>query len=88
MTLINKDKFLNGVGKAVDGVNSTADHVDQFIKDKQIDQKINSAINKTEGFIKENQLDKKAQKAVNTLGRGIKAAGEKMENAFDKNKSN
>ena len=108
MALINKDKFLNGMGKAVDGVNSTAEHVDKFIKDKQIDQKISSAINKTEGFIKDNeidkkinsavnktedfikdnQLDKKAQKAVNTLGRGIKAAGEKMENAFDKNKTN
>lgn len=108
MAFINKEKFLSGVGKAVDGANIAASHVDNFIKDKKIDQKFNEAVNKTEdfikekeidrkfnsvvdkteNFIKENEIDKKTQKAVNTLGRGMKAAGEKMENAFDKKDSN
>lgn len=108
MAFINKDKFLSGVGKAVDGANSAASHVDNFIKEKKIDEKFNKAVNKTEdfikekeidkkinsvvdkteNFIKEKEIDKKTQKAVNTLGRGIKTAGEKMENAFDKKDSN
>ncbi len=39
MTLINKDKFLHGVGKAVDVANNTADKVDNYIKENEIDKK-------------------------------------------------
>ena len=40
MSLINKEKVLNGVGKAVDVTNKTADKVEDFVKEKQIDKKI------------------------------------------------
>lgn len=40
MSLINKEKVLNGVGKAVDITNKTADKVEDFVKEKQIDKKI------------------------------------------------
>ena len=39
MTLINKDKVLHGVGKAVDAANNTADKVDNYIKENEIDKK-------------------------------------------------
>ena len=39
MTLINKEKFLNGVGKAVDVTNKAADKVETFVKEKEIDKK-------------------------------------------------
>lgn len=39
MALINKDKILQGVGKAVDAANNAADKADQYIKDNDIDKK-------------------------------------------------
>ena len=44
MSLINKEKVLNGVGKAVDITNKTADKVEDFVKEKQIDKKIEGLI--------------------------------------------
>ena len=39
MTLINKEKFLNGVGKAVDVTNNAADKAENYIKEHEIDVK-------------------------------------------------
>lgn len=39
MTLINKEKFLNGVGKAVDATNNAADKAEAYIKEHEIDKK-------------------------------------------------
>lgn len=52
MTLINKDKFLNGVGKAVDVANNAADKADQFIKDNEIDKKAKNVANEFADGIK------------------------------------
>ena len=52
MTLINKDKFLNGVGKAVDAANNAADKADQFIKDNEIDKKAKNVANEVADGIK------------------------------------
>lgn len=52
MTLINKDKFLNGVGKAVDAANNAADKADQFIKDNEIDKKAKNVANEFADGIK------------------------------------
>ena len=40
MSLINKEKVLNGVGKAVDVTNKAADKASSFVKEKEIDKKI------------------------------------------------
>jgi len=39
MTLINKEKVLNGVGKAVDVTNNAADKAGNYIKEHEIDKK-------------------------------------------------
>ena len=39
MSLINKEKVLNGVGKAVDVTNKAADKASSFVKEKEIDRK-------------------------------------------------
>ena len=39
MSLINKEKVLNGVGKAVDVTNKAADKASSFVKEKEIDEK-------------------------------------------------
>lgn len=52
MTLINKDKFLNGVGKAVDAANNAADKADQFIKENEIDKKAKNVANEFADGIK------------------------------------
>lgn len=40
MALINKDKVLQGVGKAVDAANNAADKTENFIKENEIDKKV------------------------------------------------
>lgn len=39
MALINKEKVLNGVGKAVDATNKAADKTENYIKEHEIDKK-------------------------------------------------
>ncbi|MFR5388364.1 MAG: hypothetical protein ACLTGR_05930 [Eubacterium sp.] len=39
MSLINKEKVLNGVGKAVDATNKAADKASSFVKALEIDTK-------------------------------------------------
>lgn len=39
MTLINKEKVLNGVGKAVDAANNAADKAASYAKEKELDKK-------------------------------------------------
>ena len=39
MSLLNKEKVLNGVDKAVDAVNSTADKAENYIKENELDKK-------------------------------------------------
>lgn len=52
MSLINKEKFLNGVGKAVDVTNKAADKVGTFVKDNELDKKAKNAAKKAEKGIK------------------------------------
>lgn len=104
MTFINKEKFLNGVGKAVDVANNAADKVSEFAKEKEIDKKImaaadkvenfakekeidkkvTSAVDKVENFVKEKEIDKKASNIAHSVGTGIKKAGSKIEETFEK----
>lgn len=46
MSLINKEKVLNGVGKAVDVTNKAADKASSFVKEKEIDKKAMKAAEK------------------------------------------
>lgn len=39
MALINKEKVLNGVGKAVDVTNNAADKVSDYVKENELDKK-------------------------------------------------
>lgn len=39
MTMINKEKVLKGVGKAVDAANNAADKAAAFAKEKELDKK-------------------------------------------------
>lgn len=39
MSLINKEKVLEGVGKAVDAANSAADKAENYAKEKELDKK-------------------------------------------------
>lgn len=44
MTLINKEKVLSGVGKAVDATNNAADKAQNYIKEHEIDKKTKKAV--------------------------------------------
>lgn len=64
MSLINKEKFLNGVGKAVDVTNKAADKVETFVKDNELD-------------IKAKNVAKKAEKGIKKVGNKVgEVAGE------------
>ena len=39
MSLLNKDKVLGGVEKAVDAVNDAADRTQSYVKEKELDKK-------------------------------------------------
>ena len=52
MSLINKEKVLNGVGKAVDATNNMADKASSFVKKKEIDKKAMKAAKTAEKGIK------------------------------------
>ena len=52
MSLINKEKVLNGVGKAVDATNKAADKASSFVKEKEIDKKAMKAAKTAEKGIK------------------------------------
>lgn len=43
MPLLNKEKMLNGFGKAVDAVNLAADKAEEFAREKELDKKLNHA---------------------------------------------
>ncbi len=45
MAFINKEKVLNGVGKAVDVTNDAVDKADAYIKEHEIDKKTSQVIN-------------------------------------------
>ena len=82
MGLINKEKVLRGVGKAVDAANNAADKVHDYAKEKELDKKAEEAVHKTENFIREN--DKKVINAGKTLENGVISVGEKLEETFNK----
>ena len=44
MTLINKDKVLNSVGKAVDVANDVADKASTYVKEKELDKKASQVV--------------------------------------------
>lgn len=71
MGLINKEKVLRGVGKAVDAANNAADKVHDYAKEKELDKKAEEAVHKTENFIRENEIDKKVINAGKTLENGV-----------------
>lgn len=52
MSLINKEKVLNGIGKAVDVTNKAADKASSFVKEKEIDKKAMKAAKTAEKGIK------------------------------------
>ena len=56
MSLINKEKVLNGVGKAVDATNSMADKASTFVKEKEIDKKAMKAAKTAEKGIKMEEI--------------------------------
>lgn len=82
MTLLNKDKVLNGVGKAVDVANDTADKVTSYAKEKELDKKAEAAFNKVEGYIKDTKIEQKAEAAVSKTEQFIK------DNEIDKKAAN
>ena len=84
MGLINKEKVLRGVGKAVDAANNAADKVHDYAKEKELDKKAEEAVHKTENFIRENEIDKKVINAGKTLENGVISVGEKLEETFNK----
>lgn len=72
MTMINKEKVLGGVGKAVDVANGAAYKAGKFARDKELDKKAEAVMNKTENFVKDKQLDVKAVSAVHKTKEFIK----------------
>jgi cytochrome oxidase Cu insertion factor (SCO1/SenC/PrrC family) len=48
MPFLNKDKLMNGIGKAVDVVNDTADKAARYAKEKEWDKKIDNAAHSLE----------------------------------------
>ena len=59
MPLLNKEKMMNGFGKAVDAVNQAADKAGKYAKEKELDKKLDHA---TEGVARETKK----------IGKGIK----------------
>lgn len=60
MALLNKEKMMNGFGKAVDAVNDTADKAERFMKEKGIDKKIRKASETIENEVRKMGRDLKA----------------------------
>lgn len=64
MGFINKEKVLNGIGKAVDVTNEAADKVSDYVKEKELDKKALNVANevgdvmKSAGKAIENKLSK------------------------------
>ena len=52
MAFINKEKVLNGVGKAVDVTNKTVDKVEGYVKEKELDKKLENAAHTLEEGLK------------------------------------
>ena len=52
MTMINKEKVLKGVGKAVDAANNAADKAAAFAKEKELDKKAKNMAHTLEDGIK------------------------------------
>lgn len=61
MPLLNKDKMMNGFGKAVDAVNNTADKAERYAKEKELDKK----------FV---QMAHSLEEGVKEIGKNLKAA--------------
>ena len=59
MPLLNKDKMMNGFGKAVDAVNDTADKAARHAKEHEWDKKIDNMAHSLE-------------KGVGEVGKGFK----------------
>ena len=61
MTMINKEKVLKGVGKAVDAANNAADKAAAFAKEKELDKKAKNMAHTLEdwwaGFSDISQID-------------------------------
>ena len=47
MPLLNKEKMMDGFGKAVDAVNNAADKAGKYAKEKELDKKIVSYLSVT-----------------------------------------
>ena len=52
MALINKEKVLHGIGKAVDVTNEAADKVSGYVKEKEIDKKALNVANEVGDVMK------------------------------------
>lgn len=64
MALLNKDKVLSGVGKAVDAANGAADKVETFAREKELDKKAEAVVDKVGQFVKNSDIEHKAEAAV------------------------
>lgn len=67
MALINKEKVLSGVGKAVDVTNSAAEKVTTYVKENELDKKAKET----------------AKNVASTVGKGVKIAEEKVSNVVN-----
>lgn len=53
MPLLNKDKMMDGFGKAVDAVNNAADKAGRYAKEKELDKKIDNMAHSLEEGVKD-----------------------------------
>ncbi len=53
MALLNKEKWMQGFGKAVDVVNDTADKTGRYIKEKEWDKRAVEVISSVENGVEE-----------------------------------
>ena len=53
MSLLNKDKLMNGFGKVVDAVNNAADKAGRYAKEKELDKKIDNMAHSLEEGVKD-----------------------------------
>ena len=52
MPLLNKEKMMQGFGKAVDAVNNAADKAGRYAKEKELDKKLDHASEVVEREVK------------------------------------
>ena len=62
MPLLNKEKMMDGFGKAVDAVNNAADKAGKYAKEKELDKKIDHAAEVVKKLVKKSRVYFQARK--------------------------